>query len=249
MRHAVPPRLVGAVTFNFNTFLFRFQLAEAEALCSRIGIMVLGRLRCLGTPQHLKNKFGNGYEVDMKLNLPSPAALSALQSEIARASSTNESSSGARAQIVPFSYVPSGDDLEDVRSEAPVANANISMQQLSDCCNALGDGKVSFAEVSEHGTGFLLHKTLEETGSVSVDDVCSWWIMEMIAFDLASFMAKRFPGAELLERASPQSFRYKVPQTDMKISVMFAVIEENKKGLTISEYSVGSTTLEQVWLS
>lgn len=35
-------------------------MEECEALCTRIGIMTAGRLRCLGTVQHLKNRFGAG---------------------------------------------------------------------------------------------------------------------------------------------------------------------------------------------
>lgn len=42
-------------------------MEEAEALCKRIGIMVKGQLRALGTKQHLKLKFGQGYEITMKL--------------------------------------------------------------------------------------------------------------------------------------------------------------------------------------
>ena len=33
-------------------------MEEYEALCPRIGIMANGRLRCLGSAQHLKNRFG-----------------------------------------------------------------------------------------------------------------------------------------------------------------------------------------------
>lgn len=33
-------------------------MEEAEALCSRVGIMVGGRLRCLGSNQRLKTRFG-----------------------------------------------------------------------------------------------------------------------------------------------------------------------------------------------
>lgn len=36
---------------------------EAEALAQRIGIMISGRLHCLGTLLHLKQKFGEGYKV------------------------------------------------------------------------------------------------------------------------------------------------------------------------------------------
>lgn len=35
-------------------------MAEAEALCARIGIVVNGALACIGTPTHLKSKFGDG---------------------------------------------------------------------------------------------------------------------------------------------------------------------------------------------
>jgi len=38
-------------------------MEEADVLADRIGIMSKGRLRCLGTPLHLKNKFGTGYRL------------------------------------------------------------------------------------------------------------------------------------------------------------------------------------------
>ena len=40
-------------------------MEEVEALCSRLGIMVNGVLRALGTPQYLKNRFGQGYKVEV----------------------------------------------------------------------------------------------------------------------------------------------------------------------------------------
>jgi ABC-type multidrug transport system ATPase subunit len=40
-------------------------MAEAQALCSRIGIMTAGRLRCLGSPQHLKTRFGEALELEV----------------------------------------------------------------------------------------------------------------------------------------------------------------------------------------
>lgn len=43
-------------------------MEECDALCTRLGIMVKGRFMCLGSPQHLKNKFGNIYIVKLKVN-------------------------------------------------------------------------------------------------------------------------------------------------------------------------------------
>ena len=41
-------------------------MAECEALCSRVGIMVNGSLRCLGSPQQLKSKYGQGYRLKVR---------------------------------------------------------------------------------------------------------------------------------------------------------------------------------------
>jgi ABC-type multidrug transport system ATPase subunit len=42
-------------------------MEEAEALCSRIGIMARGELQCIGSAQHLKSKFGKGYTLTVNL--------------------------------------------------------------------------------------------------------------------------------------------------------------------------------------
>ena len=39
---------------------------EADALCTRIGILVKGRLECIGTAMQLKRKFGDGYRLEIK---------------------------------------------------------------------------------------------------------------------------------------------------------------------------------------
>lgn len=36
-------------------------MEECEALCTRLAVMVNGQFKCLGSPQHLKGKFGEGY--------------------------------------------------------------------------------------------------------------------------------------------------------------------------------------------
>lgn len=45
-------------------------------MCSRLAIMVNGRLCCLGSPQHLKNKFGSGYSIMIKVAGAKPSATS-----------------------------------------------------------------------------------------------------------------------------------------------------------------------------
>ena len=45
---------------------------EAEALSTRLAIMIEGQFECLGTPQHIKSKYGRGYEIEVKLKKISP---------------------------------------------------------------------------------------------------------------------------------------------------------------------------------
>eukprot|EP00439_Symbiodinium_sp_Y106_P066569 s30_g10.t2 len=45
-------------------------MEEAEALCNRIAIQVRGQLRCLGTPLHIKGKYGSGYQLELFCDPP-----------------------------------------------------------------------------------------------------------------------------------------------------------------------------------
>ena len=42
-------------------------MEECDALCTKIVIMVNGKFVCYGSPQHLKNKFGHGYTLIVRL--------------------------------------------------------------------------------------------------------------------------------------------------------------------------------------
>ena len=43
-------------------------MEECEALCNRLAIMVKGELVCIGPIQQLKQRFGAGYGINIKLN-------------------------------------------------------------------------------------------------------------------------------------------------------------------------------------
>jgi ATP-binding cassette subfamily A (ABC1) protein 3 len=42
-------------------------MEEAEALCSKMGIMVDGEFKCFGSSQYIKDKYGTGYEIEIKI--------------------------------------------------------------------------------------------------------------------------------------------------------------------------------------
>lgn len=42
-------------------------MEEAEALCTKMGIMVGGEFKCFGTSTYIKDKYGTGYEIEIKV--------------------------------------------------------------------------------------------------------------------------------------------------------------------------------------
>ncbi|XP_076054127.1 phospholipid-transporting ATPase ABCA3-like [Oratosquilla oratoria] len=52
-----------------SIILTSHSMEECEALCTRLAIMVNGRFRCLGPPQHLKSKFGDGFSITIRIRL------------------------------------------------------------------------------------------------------------------------------------------------------------------------------------
>lgn len=57
-------------------------MEEADALCSRVAIMVNGQMECLGPTQHLKHKYGSGYLLEVKLSSISGATNEMLEKRV-----------------------------------------------------------------------------------------------------------------------------------------------------------------------
>jgi len=62
-------RAIQAQTQYSAIIVTTHSMEEAEALGTKIAIMVKGKFRCFGTAQHLKDKFGKGYEIKLKIDM------------------------------------------------------------------------------------------------------------------------------------------------------------------------------------
>lgn len=63
---------------NSAVILTTHSMEEAEALSTNMGIMVSGQFQCFGSKQHIKNKFGTGYQVEIKFKSMNNDELEAL---------------------------------------------------------------------------------------------------------------------------------------------------------------------------
>ena len=53
-----------------SVILTTHSMEEAEALSTKLAIMVEGKIKCIGSVQRLKNRYGKGFEIETKLKLP-----------------------------------------------------------------------------------------------------------------------------------------------------------------------------------
>ncbi|KAM8986811.1 phospholipid-transporting ATPase ABCA7 isoform 2-T2 [Ara ararauna] len=71
-------RILSVIREGRSVVLTSHSMEECEALCTRMAIMVNGRFRCLGSVQHLKSRFGDGYTVVVRVGGPDPAPVESL---------------------------------------------------------------------------------------------------------------------------------------------------------------------------
>uniref|UniRef100_A0A7S3XYS2 ABC transporter domain-containing protein n=1 Tax=Heterosigma akashiwo TaxID=2829 RepID=A0A7S3XYS2_HETAK len=193
-------------------------MEEAEALCTRIGIMVGGRLRCLGSGQHLKSRFGLGFQLEFGLELPT-------EDEVHKIFSAS-SVLGAKE------VVPESDLWATMKSLLGIEEETAKQDWL---------GKFSAS-----GSASALHHELVAHGHIQAQSLVSWLLLEQRCIAAHSFVERFFEHSVLRERQGPK-FRFEYPVQDKPLGRMFAILEENKASLKIKEYSLSQTSLEQIF--
>merc|ERR1712032_1554992 len=103
-------------------------MEECEALCHRLGIMVKGQLRCLGTPQHLKSKFGKGYQLDLTLKDDDEKTYLSVQQELntvfdVRLIERNQAK-------VTYELLQEDDDIEKFKQKLPIVSYALNQTTL-----------------------------------------------------------------------------------------------------------------------
>ncbi|ETP35909.1 hypothetical protein F442_16025 [Phytophthora nicotianae P10297] len=218
-------------------------MEECEALCSRVGILVSGRLKCLGSVEHLKQKFGKGYTVEITLRA------SDITSEEVKSvmDQTRVFLTADRTLSVRHSRTS-----RQSSSSLQVSSTRITTANIQDLCTALGATERGPRIIDHSGTGWLLGSQLETQGSVSVETFCSWWVSETHGERLQSFFQTTFPGSTLAEQQG-EHFRFQVPKhrpdsdAVLRPAEIFRALEQTRTDLNVDEYSVSETALEHIF--
>ncbi|CAN1829239.1 ABC transporter A family member 1 [Linum perenne] len=223
---------------------------EAQALCTRIGIMVGGRLRCLGTPQHLKTRFGNHLELEVKPTEVSSWDMQQLCQSIQE-----------KLFDIPMQKRSLLDDLEvcigasSASSSDATSAAEISLSQetmiLIGCWLGNEERVKKLVSSSTADSNGVMDEQLTEQlirdGGLPIPVFSEWWLAKEKFSAIDSFVLSSFPGATL-ERSNGISAKYQLPyQDDLSLADVFGHIEKNRKRLGIVEYSINQSTLESIF--
>lgn len=193
-------------------------MEEAEALSTKMGIMVRGGIfRCLGSSQHIKNKFGTGYEIEIKVGKPSYEQLEALSQEVG---------------II----VADGD----------LASAKVDLRTAIDILEKNGLDGLILQQICEGGLGNDLVLEAMDDGQARVRNVMEYVYYQQYGIKIITYFAGEFELVELLEQYGGY-YRFRTPLNGKTIGAIFAGVETKKTELHVSEYSVSQTTLEQIF--
>ncbi|XP_059054824.1 cholesterol transporter ABCA5-like [Achroia grisella] len=220
--------------FLWDTILASFQgkkgailtthsMEEADALCSRVGIMVKGSLRCIGSTQHLKNLYGAGYTLEMKIGQNSQKSM--LDPELSMSPSPLRSTENS----------PSLGEADEGGSGAGSVCAGAEGEAEADAEAEAVDVSIHTPLVAGTPPSRPHHHRTESGGGASADAAIA-------------LVAQLFPAA-VLEENFAERLVFSVPQSSVSsLASCFQQIEDAKEKLNIVEYSFSQTTLEQVFL-
>jgi ATP-binding cassette subfamily A (ABC1) protein 3 len=226
-----------------STFSLNFRMEECEALCPRIGIMANGRLRCLGSSQHLKNKFGQGFQVELKVKL-----VGRDDSDYKNIAMELLSFKGVEAKPVADE---TGEVILDVDGDATALAAGediyFTLEEAKAALQSLADDSDYLSSlVSETDPlGYSIWKNAS-AGKQPLDELAVFCASELRMRKVDLFIKEHYPSSVLRERQDSKS-RYEVSSAGVRISHLFASIESNKEKLVLADYGVSQTSLEQVF--
>lgn len=215
-----------------SVVLTTHSMEECEALCPRIGIMATGQLKCLGSAQHLKSRFGMGYQVELSVK------------------SNAEEDEDYLSNIAKIlKRALSADNDIDIES-LDVSEAQKTFVKLDDAKAALddisGDDSLSSLLCETHPGGYVIFREASSIAGVSVVALASFATTELRAKEMISFVESSYESTILRERQENKC-RFEIGSAGVKVSEIFEKIEDNKDRLKLSDYGVSQTSLEQVF--
>ena len=120
------------------------------------------------------------------------------------------------------------------------------MQELSIILRRGHFNSVLADQITEYGLGSDIYSEYLERGKVTAINFINWLYIEENGLSVIDGIAQSFQKVDILEHYNDY-YKLRVPRGSKSIGYLFGLIETLKDQFCISEYSVGQTTLEQIF--
>ncbi|VDO97719.1 unnamed protein product [Soboliphyme baturini] len=139
--------LLKLVKSGRSLMLTSHSMEECEALCSRVGIMVKGRLQCTGTIQELKSRYGSGYSMSIRLKRGHEDQQQALTAHF-RSRFDDIRVTDRFANVVKYRLPSEQNSLSDILDCILNAYDNFPVENYSLSQTSLDDVFINFAQIT-----------------------------------------------------------------------------------------------------
>ena len=181
----------------------------------------------------MKNRFGQGYQIEMKVRHPVDEDIDVLNT----------------TQHILQDLTVLSEDVEAMELHRLAEDTIINLEQVKEACtNLTGDDYLSEMVSSNNPNGYHIYKLAESPLGITVDELVGFCVVELRVKALVDFFESSYNSAILRERQDVK-VRFEISSDGVTISSVFANIEKHKEELKMDDYGVSQTSLEQVFNS
>ena len=227
---------------NSSIVLSTHSMDEAETLCRRMGIMVNGEFVCFGKASQIKDKYGYGYEINLRVK---PLNLKQQNEIISKLNEKNLRTLSNNAVNIDTSniYINNYENINIIYAQ----NTKLNKENIFNILSQLNINNYC-SELKADRLGKRIVRDIEINGNISLSTLLNWVFFVRNAFKFIKNI-KRYFEEIILSEFIENNFLFKLKKgpNSKSIGFFFGLFEKYKDECFISEYSIQPTSLEQIF--
>ena len=227
---------------NSSIVMSTHSMDEAETLCRRMGIMVNGEFVCFGKASQIKDKYGYGYEINLRVK---PLNLKQQNEIISKLNEKNLRTLSNNAVNIDTSniYINNYENINIIYAQ----NTKLNKENIFNILSQLNINNYC-SELKADRLGKRIVRDIEINGNISLSTLLNWVFFVRNAFKFIKNI-KRYFEEIILSEFIENNFLFKLKKgpNSKSIGFFFGLFEKYKDECFISEYSIQPTSLEQIF--
>ena len=215
-----------------SVILTTHSMQEAESVSQRIGIMTKGGiLRCLGTQQHLRDKFGTGFAIEIKARVPNQSEIEQVVLSMLDMSESPSEELRAISQQKELTKAETGQILTEAGVPFLVIDSIINLQD---------------SQKLRQGSDMVERVSKEENQRYTKTQIANEIFVKGSLFGVIEALCQNFTNVQVVETYG-NYMKLSVEKKDKTIGFLFQLLEELRDEHQLEDYSISQTTLEQIF--